>query len=59
MKGGHSCESRSREGLEFSGFPLPCVRQAGKEMMQREVRCFCDIPIKLVNEMTMLFATSL
>jgi hypothetical protein len=28
-------------------------------MMQREIRCFWDITNKLVNEMTMPFATSL
>jgi hypothetical protein len=59
MKGDHSYESRSRERLKFPGFLLPCLRQAGEEMMQREIRCFWDITNKLVNEMTMRFATSL
>jgi hypothetical protein len=59
MKNCHSCESGSPEGFEFPGFLLPCLPQAGAEMTEREVRCFGDITIKLVNEMTMLFANSL
>ncbi len=38
--GSYSLESRSREGLELPGFPLPCLWEAGAEMRQREVCSF-------------------
>jgi hypothetical protein len=56
--GSHSLESRDREGLALRGFPLPYLREAGAEMRQREVCSFYNIPIKLVNEMNIQFATN-
>jgi hypothetical protein len=56
--GSHSLKSTSREGFELPGFPLPCLREAGTEMRQKEVCSFCNIPIKLVNEMNIQSATN-